>query len=290
MKTIDGSRGEGGGQILRTALSLSMVTGEPLRIERIRAGRGKPGLLRQHLTCIQAAKSLCGATVEGDELGSSSLTFHPGSIRSGEFAFAVGSAGSATLVFQTVLPALLHGDAPTTLTIEGGTHNPNAPPFDHLAKVFLPLITRLGPGVEATLERPGFYPSGGGRFLARVHPVGRLGGLELLDRGPLEGVRVRALVAGLPRRIADRECQVLRDALELERWAVQAEEVDGTGPGNVVMVELRSVALGCGGRFRTGELSSHASTQIELLREWLGVEIRAREARSGGVEVEVGRP
>lgn len=130
MLTIDGSLGEGGGQILRTALALSAVTGKPFRIEKIRAARDKPGLLRQHLTAAKAAAQICGAVVDGDVLGSGALSFKPGPVRAGEFAFAVGTAGSATLVLQTVLPALLLAPAPSKLVLEGGTHNPAAPPFD----------------------------------------------------------------------------------------------------------------------------------------------------------------
>src|SRR5688500_12299105 len=144
MKVIDGSEGEGGGQLLRTSLSLSMVTGTPFRIDRIRAGRAKPGLLRQHLTAVQAAQAICGAEVEAAELGSRTLTFRPGRVVPGEYRASVGSAGSATLVLQTLLPALLRVDAPSSLLLEGGTHNPSAPPFDFLERVFAPLLARMG--------------------------------------------------------------------------------------------------------------------------------------------------
>ncbi|HLX38682.1 MAG TPA: RNA 3'-terminal phosphate cyclase, partial [Candidatus Binataceae bacterium] len=119
MVTIDGARGEGGGQILRTALALSCVTGKPFRIENIRAARKKPGLLRQHLTAVNAAASIAHAKVSGAELGASALTFSPGAVRAGEYAFAVGTAGSATLVLQTVMPALLLASGPSRLTLEG---------------------------------------------------------------------------------------------------------------------------------------------------------------------------
>src|SRR5512139_2361048 len=136
MITIDGSQGEGGGQIVRTSLALSLVTGQPFRLERIRAGRQKPGLLRQHLTAVQAAQAVGRAEVMGATLGSQALEFRPGAITPGDYRFAVGTAGSATLVLQTVLPPLLRGSGPTTLTLEGGTHNPFAPPFDFLAGCF----------------------------------------------------------------------------------------------------------------------------------------------------------
>src|SRR5271170_2075376 len=146
---VDGSLGEGGGQILRTALGLSMCTGQPFRIEKIRAGREKPGLLRQHLTAVNAAAAICGATVEGAAIASRELSFTPGKVKHGEYTFPIGSAGSTTLVLQTVLPALLTADAPSSLTLEGGTHNPHAPPIDFLENAFLPLLNRMGPAADA---------------------------------------------------------------------------------------------------------------------------------------------
>src|SRR5215472_209082 len=164
MITIDGSFGEGGGQILRTSLALSLVTGKPFRIEKIRAGRKNPGLLRQHLTCVQAAKEIGQAEASGDALGSTQLTFIPGVTRPGDYAFAIGTAGSTTLVLQTVLPALMIADANSSLILEGGTHNPFSPPFDFLTRAFLPLLERMGVSVQSVLVRPGFYPAGGGEI------------------------------------------------------------------------------------------------------------------------------
>src|ERR1700759_1132169 len=128
MIELDGSQGGGGGQILRTALTLSMITGTPFRIERIRAGRSKPGLLRQHLTAVNAAAQICGAEVSGAEAGSQTLSFVPGKIRGGNYRYAIGTAGSCTLVLQTVLPALWFADAPSTVTVSGGRHNTAGPP------------------------------------------------------------------------------------------------------------------------------------------------------------------
>src|SRR5712675_2047994 len=164
MITIDGSEGEGGGQILRTSLALSLVTGQPFRMERIRAKRQKPGLLRQHLTAVEAAKTVGRAEATGGALNSQTLEFNPGPVTPGNYRFAVGTAGSATLVFQTVLPALLTASGHSTLTLEGGTHNPLAPPFDFLARSFTPLIHGMGPTVELELRTPGFFPAGGGCF------------------------------------------------------------------------------------------------------------------------------
>ena len=205
MLTIDGSQGEGGGQVLRSALALSLVTGRPFAIENIRAGRKKPGLLRQHLTAVLAAAEVGRAEVEGATMGSRHLVFRPSGVRSGNYAFRVGTAGSATLVLQTVLPALLLAEGESNLTLEGGTHNPFAPPVDFLVNAYLPLVNRLGPRVEVRLIRPGFYPAGGGEFTVRVQPARQLGRLALVDRGQIVARRVRVLLGHLPRHIAERE-------------------------------------------------------------------------------------
>src|SRR5687768_7428895 len=162
MITIDGSEGEGGGQVLRTSLSLALVTGKPFRIEKIRANRSRPGVMRQHVTAVEAACAIGGAECEELAVGASALTFVPGAVQAGGYRFAVGTAGSTSLVLQTLLPPLILADAPSRLVLEGGTHNMLAPPFDFVERVFLPILNRMGPNVSARLVRPGFYPSGGG--------------------------------------------------------------------------------------------------------------------------------
>jgi RNA 3'-terminal phosphate cyclase (ATP) len=236
---LDGSVGEGGGQILRTALSLSALTGRPFAIDRIRANRKKPGLLRQHLTAVRAAAAVCGASLRGDEPGSQSLSFQPGPVAAGEYRFAIGTAGSTTLVMQTVLPPLLTAAGPSRVTIEGGTHNPLAPPVEFFERSFLPFVRRMGPRVAVRLERCGFYPAGGGRIVVEVEPVAALVPFELLERAPVIGRRARALVAGLPRRIAERELAVAQEALGLAPGELEVVELaNGQGPGNVVSIEL----------------------------------------------------
>jgi RNA 3'-terminal phosphate cyclase (ATP) len=240
---IDGSVGEGGGQILRSALTLSLVTGRPFRIDHIRAGRAKPGLLRQHLTAVHAAASISGARVSGADLGSSTLEFAPGQIAGGEYRLAVGTAGSATLVLQAVLPALLVASRPARLTLEGGTHNPYAPPFDFLSKTFLPLLRRMGASVDLVLDTYGFYPAGGGRFTVSIDPCTRLTPLTLLERG-IVTVRARGLVASLPGKIAKRELGVVRQRLGLDRTQCRIEEIETSiGPGNVLLIEVESAEL-----------------------------------------------
>ena len=244
MVTIDGSEGEGGGQILRTSLALSLVTGRAFRIVKIRAGRRKPGLLRQHLTAVNAAAQVGHAEISGAEIGSQELSFIPQAPTAGEYHFSVGTAGSATLVLQTVLPALMTARGRSTLTLEGGTHNPFAPPFDFLVNSFLTLIERMGPKVEAKLERSGFYPAGGGRFEVAIDPATRLEGFALLRRGEITRRRAQVLIAKLPRHIAERELKVIEKELDWPADDLSIEQVTTShGPGNVVMAELASAEV-----------------------------------------------
>lgn len=270
MIVIDGSKGEGGGQVLRTALSLSLATSTPFRIERIRAGRGRPGLLRQHLAAVRAAATLGEAEVEGGELGSSALVFRPRRLRGGRFTFSVGSAGSATLVLQTVLPALLAAPEPSEVVLEGGTHNPLAPPWEMLERSFFPLVARAGGGLEARLEVRGFAPHGGGRIHLRVSPS-RLGAVELLERGALRARVVRVVQAQVPEHVARRELDTVTRALG---WTDADARVDAGvpagGPGNVVLAwvehdHVTEVAAGFGERGTRAETVA-AGVAAELAR------------------------
>jgi RNA 3'-terminal phosphate cyclase (ATP) len=241
MTTIDGSFGEGGGQIVRSSLALALVTGQEVRIENVRAKRKKPGLMRQHLTAVKAAAEVGKARLEGAEIGSARLVFSPQAVRAGDYHIDVGSAGSTTLVLETILPALLIASGPSRVILEGGTHNPLAPPFEFLAQAFLPLVERIGPRVTATLERPGFYPAGGGRVCVEIQPAERLVGLELLERGPLVDQQVRAVVSNLPRHIAERECRTIAAESGWNPVHFHAEETRlARGPGNVVLIEIQS--------------------------------------------------
>ena len=241
MIQIDGSFGEGGGQILRTSLALSLITGEPFRITRIRARRKSPGLLRQHLTSVMAAARVGSARVDGAAAGSQELTFEPQTLQGGHYEFAIGSAGSTTLVLQTILVPLLVAAEPSTVVLEGGTHNPAAPSFDFLTKAFLPLVARMGARVDATLERPGFAPAGGGKIVVAIEPARTLGALELLERGEVIAKRARAVVANLPYDIARREIAVIAEKTGWPAESLQAHTVTGSiGPGNVVTLEAES--------------------------------------------------
>lgn len=242
MIELDGSVGEGGGQILRTSLALSMCTGRPFALQRIRARRSKPGLMRQHLTCVNAAQAVSDARVQGAELGSQSLVFEPGAVRAGEHSFSVGTAGSCTLVLQTVWPALMLAGAPSRLRLQGGTHNPMAPPFHFLERGFAPLVRRMGAGVDLVLRRHGFYPAGGGEVEATVYPAppGGLRVFDLMERGALLESYAECLAPALPRAVAQRELEALGRELgwsgdQLRTPVVRQNE----GPGNALMATLR---------------------------------------------------
>ncbi len=241
MVVIDGSMGEGGGQILRSALALSLVTGKPCRIEKIRAGRKKPGLLRQHLTALQAAAEVGQARVTGAGIGSGQITFEPSGIAAGEYKFAVGTAGSTTLVLQTILPALMVADSVSSLILQGGTHNPMAPPFDFLQKAFLPVLLRMGLICETRLDCYGFYPAGGGKSFVKIQPATHLIPIDLSERGRILKRKATAIVAGLPRHIAEREVASLQKKLSWPTECFEIEEAkDCQGPGNILMIELES--------------------------------------------------
>ena len=234
--------GEGGGQVLRSSLTLSMATGRPFRIRGIRAARSTPGLRAQHLAAVRAATEVCAAETTGVSGGSSELTFRPDRVRAGDYRFATGTAGSAILVIQTVLPPLLTApDGPSSLTVEGGTHNPAAPPHDFFEDAYLGRLRDLGARVRSRLVRPGFYPAGGGEVELDVTPVTSMSHMELTDRGEERRRSARALVSSLPRHIAERELSVLHAFLGLRPDALEVvavPEEDAAGPGNAVMTSL----------------------------------------------------
>ncbi|QGM44321.1 RNA 3'-terminal phosphate cyclase [Methylocystis heyeri] len=239
MLTIDGAFGEGGGQILRSALSLSMATGQPFAIERIRAGRERPGLMRQHLTAVKAAAEICGARIDGAEVGSTSLVFAPGPVRAGDYVFNIGSAGSTSLVLQTVLLPLALAGAPSRVTIQGGTNNVGAPPFEFLDRAFLPLLRRMGYSVAAALTRPGYYPAGGGEIVIEIGATSPTRPLLLTTRGALIEHKGEAVVSNLAYTIATREAERLCALLNWsEDRVAPMTERRAKGPGNILIVTL----------------------------------------------------
>ncbi|MBZ7591090.1 RNA 3'-terminal phosphate cyclase [Klebsiella oxytoca] len=237
MITLDGAQGEGGGQILRSALSLSMITGQPFEIIGIRAGRAKPGLLRQHLTAVRAAAEICSAQLSGDELGSQRLRFVPGPIRGGAYKFAIGSAGSCMLVLQTVLPALWFADSPARVEVSGGTHNQAAPSADFICRVWEPLLAKMGINQRTALIKHGFYPAGGGAALTEVAPIASLSGLQLLSRGETNCLTAEALLAAVPYHVGEREVIALEAWLPLADKKIRVLE-GGAGPGNTLSLTV----------------------------------------------------
>ena len=235
---IDGREGEGGGQVLRSSLALAVITGRSIRLEGIRGGRKKPGLMRQHLTCVQAAARVGAAEVEGAALGSQELVFRPQGRGGGHHELAIGGAGSTSLVLQAILPALLRADAPSSVRISGGTHNPMAPCFDFLDRVFFPRLRAMGVEIEGRLRRHGFFPAGGGRIEVEVRPAATLIPFELLRRGEIATRRARVLTARLPGAVGPREAEELRARLGWNVAEIEVVEIeDSLGPGNVIVAE-----------------------------------------------------
>ena len=238
MIEIDGAAG--GGQLLRTALSLSLCTGTGFTMQQIRAKRSRPGLMRQHLTAVKAAARIGNACMHGAELGATTLRFEPGVVVPGDYAFATGSAGSATLVLQTVLPPLWRCDAPSRLRLEGGTHNPLAPSADFIADSYLPVLARIGIEASIELEHPGFAPAGGGILHATVSPALTLRHAEFIERGELLSIDALAMLSGLAASIGERELRTLAKRLQLKSDALRLHELrPSIGPGNALLLRVR---------------------------------------------------
>lgn len=238
-KIIVGSRGEGGGQIFRTTLTLSMCLGIPVHIKNIRAGRAKTGLLRQHLTCLRAAQEICNAEVTGDVLGSMEVTFRPGEIKAGKYRFAVGSAGSTSLVFQTILMPLLRVGEESEVYLEGGTHNGSAPSFDYIEQCFKPVLEKIGYDFDMKLERYGFFPAGGGAWCAKIKPDVEVKKLELMELGPHCANKAIATSARLPEHVTERELNKVKRKCGWNEDALQQNLVESVGPGNLLSLQVQ---------------------------------------------------
>lgn len=237
---IDGSAGEGGGQILRTALSLSLLTGTPFTLEQIRGRRKKSGLLRQHLTAVRAAAAIGNAEVEGASLGSSRLVFRPGSLLGGDYEFDIGSAGSASLVLQTLALPLSQCARPSRVCVRGGTHAQWAPIYPFLEAAWLPLMRRAGAELGLTLHKVGFYPAGGGEVVMTSAPSARLRPLQLRPSTEPLALELSAIVAGLPEGIARRELTSAAELLHGTPLTMHSATVRSPGPGNAVWLVAQS--------------------------------------------------
>lgn len=274
MIEIDGSYGEGGGQLTRTAVALSAITRKPVRIVNVRARRGKPGLAPQHLAALRAVGAICDARTEGLELGSTTIAFEPGALKGGAYRFDVGTAGSVTLVLQAVLPALLACGAPARVVVTGGTDVRQAPPVDYLAEVLLRHLARMGAGARLAVTRRGYYPRGGGEIVLDV-AAGELRPFNCISPGKLRALRGTAHVANLPAHIAVR----MRDAAlaqlaglgaggQVATRVLGAAEAIGRGGSIVVWVETEHSVLGAA---RVAEFGVRA----EALGEAVGRELKA---------------
>lgn len=238
MLTIDASKGEGGGQIVRSALTLSLVTGKPFVLEKIRAGKRVPGLGRQHVVAVQAAVEMSGGEAEGAQVGSQVLRFTPRKVSGGTHRWNVNPGGSAVLIAQMLVPALCRASEPSEIVVEGGTHFPASPAYDHFVDSYLPLMKKLGADVRAELWRHGFPGEAGGALRVWVSPR-PFARADFLQRGRIVARRALARVAKMSRAIAEREVAVLERRLRWGKPAFAVEEVDALGPGNILVVTMR---------------------------------------------------
>jgi RNA 3'-terminal phosphate cyclase (ATP) len=284
MHSIDASYGEGGGQLVRTAIALAAITGKPVRFENVRAGRDKPGLAPQHLAAVRAVASLCDADCEGLELRAGAFEFVPHRLRSGEFHVDVGTAGSITLVLQALLPALACAPGPSRIRVTGGTDVRGAPPLDYFREVLLPLLGRMGLRAECRSPLRGYYPRGGGEVEIAVEPAA-LSALDLDAPGAVTGIEGLAHVANLPLGIAERMRIAALAALRapgkpvaIDAVSLAHEEAIGTGGAIVCWARTQHGVLGAG---RVAERGVRA----EALGEAVGSELAADLGAHAGLDV-----
>jgi RNA 3'-terminal phosphate cyclase (ATP) len=242
---LDGSTGEGGGQILRSALSLSAITGRSFRLESIRAGRKRPGLMRQHLTCVQATSVICGGRTSDIRLGSESLSFWPGEIAASQHTFSIGTAGSTGLLLQTILPVLLHAPESSKVILQGGTHVIQAPVFEYIAEVFLPNLRRLGAKAEVSLARHGFFPAGAGQVELVVKPSSLIA-LDFPDSKPRMAIRAEVLsTPEIAESVAAKEIRAVRQAFNLSNADSAITLVKGAAcAGNALLIRAQGDGAG----------------------------------------------
>jgi len=279
MIEIDGQAG--GGQLLRTALALSLCTGEGFAMTGIRAGRERPGLLRQHLTAVEAARAVGDAVLEGATPGSKALNFTPTGVRAGDYRWPIGTAGSTTLVLQTVLPALWMHGVDARLTIEGGTHNPQAPSADFIEHAFLPMMARMGLDGDFSMPGHGFYPAGGGSIVFDLRASARPSPLHLPDRGTIVERHARAILSAVPLGVAQRELDVTRRRLGLDETETSIRQIKPpTGPGNALSIHLRgehSAAVFTGFGIKRVSAERVAELASDAARAWLAAEVAVDE-------------
>lgn len=234
---IDGSFGEGGGQILRTALSLSCITGLSFELFNIRKGRKKPGLMPQHIACVKAVSEISNSRVSGEEIGSTNLIFIPQKINPGDYVFDIKTAGSISLVAQTLLPPLLFAGSPSHITIKGGTHVPFSPTYHYISEVFIPMLDKIGIKVEPSLRKYGFYPKGGGEACFSIFPAGKIKCLKHTSKGALLTMQGYSGVSRLPVSIAERQKNSLLQKIHPLSADLQILDVPSPGAGTFVFLK-----------------------------------------------------
>jgi RNA 3'-terminal phosphate cyclase (ATP) len=261
MIEIDGSYGEAGGQILRTALSLSCVMGKPFRMFNIRKGRIRPGLMPQHLMCVRALALICGASVKGDAVGSTELIFIPSKTGPGEYEFDIGTAGSTSLLLQAILPALVFSKKKSSIILKGGTHVPFSPPFHYLSQVFVPMLRRLGIDLDISVGSFGFYPKGGGKIRAEVLPSGGVKAIDFVAEGKIEKITGISGVVNLPLTIAERQRNSVIEMLSCNGLHAEIDLLSAEAFGRGTFVFLKAVKAGCIAGFSSlGERGKKAET------------------------------
>ncbi|OGW51803.1 MAG: RNA 3'-terminal-phosphate cyclase [Nitrospirae bacterium RBG_13_43_8] len=259
MLEIDGSFGEGGGQILRTSLSLSCLLNKPFRLFNIRRRRKKPGLMPQHLMGIRSLKLISNARVDGDFQGSTELVFEPGEVKAGDYFFDIGTAGSTSLLLQAILPPLIFANNRSSLTLKGGTHVPLSPPFHYINKIFIPVMNKLGIKVKAAIESYGFYPKGGGKVHAEIKPIDEIAPVNYLERGEFKNVYGFSGVGNLPLSIAERQKNAALSILASRGVNAEIETISVSTPGQGTFIFLEAETENClAGFFSLGERGKKA--------------------------------
>jgi RNA 3'-terminal phosphate cyclase (ATP) len=274
---IDGGQGEGGGQVLRTALTLGVIRGTPVQIRGIRARRKAPGLQAQHLAAVKALVEICGAEAEGVSLDSQTLMFTPGRIRPGEYDFDIGTAGSVSLVLQAILLPLATSGGTSRVWVTGGTHVPWSPPTDYLQEVLFPALARMGVQARLEVERWGFFPRGGGRICVEIAGRAALSAVTLVRQPRGGALRGLSAVARLPRSVAERQSVRARERLELAGYAAEfaVREVDALDPGNFLslVVEDETGRAGFSGLGERGKsVEALADDVVERFLEFAGAD------------------
>lgn len=285
MLELDGSLGEGGGQILRSSLALALITGKAFRLTKVRAGRAKPGLQPQHLMSVRAAATIGGAKVTGDAIGSTTLTFEPGPVKPGKYRFSIGTAGATGLVLHTIyLPLAWQASGPSEVVFEGGTHVTTSPCFHFLDVTWRAYLERLGLRIKLEMKRPGFYPRGGGEVHALIQPCARINPLNMTTRGPIRQATGFSAVAGLPEHIARRQAR--RATVRLKDQGINAEfelEEWPGGPGSVLAIRfgeapVPTLFVGLGARGKPAEAVADEATDAALAYAAAGAPVDSHSA------------